>query len=265
MLPKTARLIALCALSIGLSTPALTQPSSKASAGFDAYILTIEARLEQQHRSRDAFLAPVTLPNAGARLHDGELLIEKLTPDPGPNLPDALLFVWRGTAFVPGAKAADFESLLRDFNAYPKVFAPQVVQASILSRTGNYFQPRLRVRQHHVLTVVLDTTYDVAFGHLDPAHGYNLSRSIDISEIESAGTPSEHALPPEKAHGFLWRLNSYWSWEQRDGGLYIQIESASLTRSIPAGLGWAIRPFVESVPRESLEFTLRSAASALRK
>jgi hypothetical protein len=63
----------------------------------------------------------------------------------------------------------------------------------------------------------------------------------------------------------MWRLNTYWSYEERDGGLYMQIESVSLTRSIPSGLGWALGPFVESVPRESLEFTLQAASRALRK
>jgi hypothetical protein len=47
--------------------------------------------------------------------------------------------------------------------------------------------------------------------------------------------------------------------------LYMQVESISLTRSIPTGLGWAVRPYVESVPRESLEFTLRAASNALKK
>jgi hypothetical protein len=60
-------------------------------------------------------------------------------------------------------------------------------------------------------------------------------------------------------------MNTYWSYEERDGGLYMQVESISLTRSIPHGLGWVVRPFVESVPRESLEFTLRSACNALRR
>ena len=73
------------------------------------------------------------------------------------------------------------------------------------------------------------------------------------------------ALSPSEEHGFLWRLNTYWSYEERDGGLYMQIESVSLTRSIPTGFGWLVRPFVESVPRESLEFTLRSMCNALRK
>ena len=265
MLPRIASLITLSALSIGLAFSAGAQPSPEAATGFGNYIRAIEARLDQQHRAADAFLVPVTLPDAAARLAKGDLLIEKLTPVPGPELPGTLLFDWRGTAFVAGAKAADFELLLRDFSAYPKVFVPEVVKGSTLSQEGDHLTSRLRVKQHHVVTVVLDTTYDVTFGHLDPQRGYDLSRSTEISEIESAGTPAENALPPEKAHGFLWRLNSYWSWEERDNGLFIQIESVSLTRSIPPGLGWAVRPMVESIPRESLEFTLRSAANALRK
>jgi galactose mutarotase-like enzyme len=96
-------------------------------------------------------------------------------------------------------------------------------------------------------------------------HGYSLSRSTQISEIAAAGTASERALSAGEEHGFLWRLNTYWSYEERDGGLYMQIESVSLTRSIPLGLGWAIGPFVEKVPRESLEFTLDSTCKALRK
>jgi hypothetical protein len=72
-------------------------------------------------------------------------------------------------------------------------------------------------------------------------------------------------LGPGEEHGFLWRMNTYWSYEERDGGLCIQIESVTLSRSIPIGLGWAIGPFIESVPRDSLEFTLRATSDALRK
>ena len=245
--------------------PALAQPTPAASTGFDTYVHTLENRLDQQHHSSLAVLAHLTTPQADGRLRNGEFLVENLTPTSGPELPGALLFHWRDTAFVARARAADFERLLRDFPNYPKVFAPQVLQSTILSQDGDHLQARMRVRQHHVITVVLDTTYEVTFGRLDPTRGYSLSRSTQITEIDGAGTPSEHALEPTKAHGFMWRLNTYWSWEERDGGLYIQIESVSLTRSIPAGLGWAIRPFVESIPRESLEFTLASAAHALRK
>lgn len=262
LLTQIAAVIALCG---GCASLAVAQPEPAASAAFETYIRGLENRLAQQHRSANTFTAPVNLPDADARLRKGEFLIENLTPNPAPNLPGALLFHWRGTAFVPGATAAEFENILRDFNSYPKYFSPQVLQASILSRNGDHLEARMRVRQKHVITVVLDTTYDVTFGRLDPQHGYSLSRSTKVSEIEDAGTPKERALSPAQAHGFLWRLNTYWTREERDGGLYLQIESVSLTRSIPSGLAWIVRPFVESIPRESLEFTLHAAANALRK
>ena len=176
-----------------------------------------------------------------------------------------MLHHWRGTAFVPGATAADFERLMKDFNAYPKHYAPQVLTAKVLAQQGDHLQATMRVRQQHILTVVMDTSYDVTFARLDARHGYSLSRSTRIAEIDSPGTRSERALSASEEHGFLWRLNTYWSYEERDGGVYMQIESVSLTRSIPRGLGWAIGPFVESVPRESLEFTLRSTYNALRR
>jgi hypothetical protein len=149
------------------------------------------------------------------------------------------------------------------------MYSPEVVRARVVAPqhgpAPDHFVSEMRVKQKHVLTVVLDTTYDVTYGRLDSRHGWSISRSTKISEIDDAGTAKERALPPEKEHGFLWRLNTYWSYEERDGGLYMQIESISLTRGIPAGLGWAIGPFMESVPQESLEFTLRNTRKALAR
>jgi hypothetical protein len=248
----------------------VAEPAPAAVSAFNAYIGALESRLAQQHRTTNAPLAPLSsAAQSEARLHRGELIVEQLTPATGATASGAMLHHWRGTAFAAGAKAADFERLMKDFNSYPRHFAPQVVQAKVLAQQGNRLQAVMRVRQRHVITVVMDTAYDVTFARPDSVsgarRGYSLSRSTRISEIDAPGTSSEHALDSRHEHGFLWRLNTYWSYEERDGGLYMQIESISLTRSIPTGLGWAIGPFVESVPRESLEFTLRSTCNALRR
>ncbi len=213
------------------------------------------------HASSSDFLAPVD----GARLHQGDVMIEELTPAGGKNLGGALLHDWRGTAFAPGATATDFERIMKNFGAYPKYFVPQVMQMRVLAQQSDHYQVTMRVRQQHILTVVMDTGYDVTFARLDALHGYSISRSTRVREIDAPGTGHEHALAPNQDHGFLWRMNTYWSYEEREGGLYIQVESVSLSRSVPMGLGWAIEPFIESVPRESLEFTLRSACKALRR
>jgi hypothetical protein len=235
------------------------EPTPAAVSAFTASVNGLEARLAQQHRARDGFL----VQEDWAALRGGDLRVERV---PSGELPDALEHHWRGSAFVACAKAADFERVLREFETYPRTFSPQVLQAKVLERTGSdHLVGRMRVRQKHVLTVVLDSTYDVTFARLDAQHGYSLSRSTEMREVADAGTPSEHALSAKDEHGYLWRLNSYWSYAEGDGGLYVQIESISMTRSIPTGLGWLIGPFVQSVPRESLEFTLRAACAALRK
>jgi hypothetical protein len=242
----------------------VAEPPAQAVAAFNLYIDGVELRLDRQHRSRDGFLAPLAA-DSQTGLRRGELVIQQLTPSNGGELPGALLHHWRGTAFAAGAKAADFERLMKDFNSYPRHFSPQVIQAKVVVRKDDRMQAVMRVRQRHVITVVMDTAYDVNFGQLDAQHGYSVSRSTRISEIDSAGTANERVLNADEEHGFLWRQNTYWSYEERDGGLYMQIESISLTRSIPAIIGWAVRPFVESVPRESLEFTLRATCNALRR
>jgi hypothetical protein len=255
---------------LAASILAAEEPTPAATAAFNSYVGKVEARLDGQRRANhaagDGFLAAEDV----ARLQRGEVIIEQLTPATGAELPEALLHDWRGTAFVPGATAAGFERVMRDFNAYPQRYAPEVLTARVLAQQGDQYQVTMRVEQKHILTVVMDTAYDVAFGRGNPGRmgalrGYSTSRSTKIAEIDSPGTAHERTLGPSEEHGFLWRLNSYWSYEERDGGLEIQIESVSLSRSIPTGLRWLIGQFIESIPRESLEFTQRATCNALKK
>jgi len=239
------------------------EPPAAATAAFNSYIGGVEARLAREHASAGSILAPVDL----ARVRQGELVIEDLKPARSKDLDGALLQDWRGTAFVPGAKAADFERVMKDFAAFPRNFSPQILQTSAVTKPDDQYQVAMRVRQKHIITVVLDMDYDTKFVRLDrdgAARGYSISRSTRVAEVDGAGTPQERVLPSNEDHGYLWRINNYWTYEERDGGLYIQIESVTLSRSAPAGLGWAVKPFIQSVPRESLEFTLRSVSAKLR-
>lgn len=244
------------ALALSTNASWASAPSS-ANAAFDTYVRTVEARIAAQHASADRF---VVLPPSAQRQQGPT--IERIAVT---QLPGAMLHHWRATQFVPGATAADLDNLLRNYSGYAALFAPQVEQAKAIPAPQGRFHVSMRVRQHHVITVVLDTDYDVTFSQLDAQHRYSISRSTHIREIDAPGTPSEHALAPGREHGFLWRQNTYWSYEERAGGLYIQVESLSLTRSVPTGLGWAIAPYIESIPRDSLEFTLRCICFGLQK
>lgn len=242
------------------------QPGTAAAEAFVAYTRAVEHRLAVQQAGGPFVVQPAA---GSAELRGGGMVIEPVheagAANPLPGGSRAMLHHWRGTVFVPGGTAAGFQRLLRDLAAYPRVFAPEVLRASVVSGGGDEMQTALRVREHHVLTVTLDGTYDVTIRAADAHRGASVSRSLRLAEIAEPGTAAEHALGPSAEHGYLYRLNTYWSWDERDGGLYVQMETVSLSRAIPAGLRWALQPYVDSVPRDSLTFTLSAVQRALKR
>jgi hypothetical protein len=133
----------------------------------------------------------------------------------------------------------------------------------MVEHNGGDFKVHYRLRKKKVVTVILDTDYEVHRHTIDTAHAYSDSYSTRIAQVENAGEPNEHELPPGKDGGYMWRLNSYWRYFESGRGVYVQCEAISLTRDIPAALNWIIAPFIESIPKESLEFTLQSTRSAV--
>ena len=123
----------------------------------------------------------------------------------------------------------------------------------------------LRLLKKKVITVVLASEHDVKYTPQDKTRWRSVSRTTKIAEVENAGKPDERELPPGTGEGFLWKLNSYWRFEERDGGTWLECEAISLTRDVPTGLGWIILPIIRDLPKQSLENTLRSTRTALGK
>ena len=257
-------------LGLPLTVSAIT-PDPTALQEFDRYVWLTEQRMEAEVRPGGAFLRIEALP-AETRLQDeallrnGEVITERLeTRDQDRQIetPGALIHHWVGTIFVPRVSLDQVLGLVQDYDRHQQYYAPQVVRSKLIARSGDEFKVYLRLRQKDVITVVLDTEHDVRYTRLDDNRAYSRSFSTRIAELEHAGEPNERALAPEKDHGFLWRLDSFWRFEQRGGGVYVQCEAISLTRDIPLGLGPLVGPFLESIPKASLELTLRETRDAL--
>ena len=178
-------------------------------------------------------------------------------------VPGALLHHWRGAAFVPGARAVDMLALLHDYNRLSTYFAPEVESSHLLSEHAGDATVAMRLRKPMVVTVVLDTEYDVRTAITRPGEGYSISRSTHVWEIDAAGTAHERRMIEGGDDGFLWRLNTYWSFLEVPDGLLIECEAISLTRDVPAGLGWLVAPVIQDMPRDSLKFTLTATRNAL--
>lgn len=246
----------------------LTRPALNA---FNRYVQLTEERIHAELTPAGPFLYLDQLPPQARdaeynRIRQGEVSIHRLTTlDHGRKIdaPDALLHHWVGVIFIPGATLRQTLALVQDYSNHQKYYAPDVERSQLLKHNGNDFQVFYRLKRHKVITVVLNTNYDVHYETLSPNRSYSRSYSTRIAEVADPGEKGEHEKPVDDGNGFMWRLYSYWRFEQRDGGTYVQCEAISLSRDIPTGLGWMIGPFVESVPRDSLEFTLKKTGAAL--
>jgi hypothetical protein len=241
-------------------------------AAFTRYLALTEAGIASTHAGQGPFLWIDAQPPADrAKLYDrlraGEVVVAKLrTRDAGKNIdvPDGLIHDWLGTVFFPGATLQESVRLVQDYDHYPEHFGPLITRAKLRAREDDRFDVTMRLYAKKVITVVLDADYLIDY-HVEDRRAWNASRTTRVAEVESAGQPDEHEKPPDTGGGYMWRANLYCSFEQRAEGTYEQCESVSLSRDVPFWLSWIVKPFLTTVPREALEFSLGRARKALAK
>ena len=244
----------------------------KTLEAFERYVQATEARINKELARPGEFLDVEGLPEpqrsqALAMLKRGNVYMERLrTLDASGHridAPDGIIHHWMGAVFIPGVTLPQTLALVEDYDHHQDIYKPEVVRSKLLSHNGNDFKIFYRLRKKKVITVTLNTQHDVHYFPVDATHCYSRSYSTRIAEVADADTPQEHEKPIGHDCGFLWRMNSYWRFERKDGGVYVECESVSLTRDIPTGLGWLIEPFITGIPRESLLMTMNSTRSAL--
>jgi hypothetical protein len=240
---------------------------------FDRYVRLTDARndTELEHGTsllRADDLAEPQRTEAHAELKSGQVWIQRLqTRDAGATIhcPDGMIHHWVGVIFVPGVRVQDVLTVLEDYDRHAVYYAPDVERSKTESREGDQFRVLLRFRRHKVITVVLNTEHDVRYFHDSDIRAHSRSSAARIAEVENPGKSDEREKTPGEDDGFLWRMETWWRMIEGDGGVYVQSEVVSLTRDIPTGLGWLIAPFVTSVPKESLTFTLQATRKAVEK
>jgi hypothetical protein len=263
-------LAAVVMMSLAAASPAaasedaLLQP--KTAADFAKYVAAVEARSAREVAGHEPFLDVERQPAAQlartmAALRRGEVIVTRgAARDASSNeiaIDGGLINHWRGTVFVPKVTLDHLLSVLQEPQT-DKHKQEDVLASRVLERHGDTQKVYLRLRRTKFVTVVYDTEYDVEYKRLAPDRALSNSISTKIVEIENAGTAKERALPEGNDHGYMWKLNSYWRYKQADGGVFVEIESLTLSRDLPAIIGPLIRPIVNSTARESMSRTLAS-------
>ena len=204
--------------------------------------------------------------DALAQLMAGKVLMRRLSTKAegrDPDLPGGMIHDWQGMVFISGAKLDAVLRVLEDYNHHATYFAPDVEKSHIESHAGDDYRVFMRFRRHKVVTVVLNTTHDVTYYRDTPIRAHSRSSAVRIAQVENAGEADEREKTPGEDDGFLWKMETWWRMEERDGGVYVQNEAVTLTRNIPTGLGWLIEPFITKIPKETLEFTLQATRNAV--
>ena len=246
--------------------PAPAKLRSETVAVFDRYVHLTEERNEAELKRGSAVLwvdslSPARRTEAYAALKRGEVQIERLsTLDNGKPVvcPGGMIHHWVGVIFISGAKLDDVLAILEDYDHQSTYYSPDVERSKIESRDGDHYRVFLRFRRHNVITVVLNTVHEVHYVHDAPGRAHSRSSAVRIAEVENPGKSDEREKQPGDDGGFLWRMETWWRMEERDGGVYVQSEAASLTRDIPTGLNWLVGPFIAGIPKETLAFTLEA-------
>lgn len=249
---------------VGIPSPAWAGPGPGAVRGWTSYEGSVDGRFAAASENGTFFVLDGTPDGAGWRdaARRGVVRMAELST---PSISGGKMHHWIGAVFVPGLTVDDVLERLQRYAGKEEAFYDDVLASRLLWRDGDRLGVFMQLRRESVITVTYNTEHDVRYRRLGRVRAAIRSASTKIAELANAGTPREREKGTDDDHGFLWRLNAYWRYEQVDGGVLIECESVSLSRSIPI----VLRPFVTStvdrIARESLEKTLRSVRAFLTK
>jgi len=239
-------------------------------SAFENYVAATEARLAQNVERGEPFwvdeLGKQKREQAYQELKAGKVElrhVSKETAGLDAAIPGGMIHDWQGMVFIAEARLDEVLSLLQDYDHHATYYAPDVERAKIQAHEGDHFRVFMRFRRKKVITVVLNTEQEITYYRDSPTRAHSRSSAVRIAEVDNAGTPQEKEKTPGDDNGFMWRLETWWRMEERDGGVYVQNEVVSLTRDVPAVLAWMIEPFLTSIPKESLEFTMEATRRAV--
>ena len=215
--------VPLAPVATGTGGEVLRPPTVRA---FERYVELAESRMDTKMRGRNTFLYVDGLAEAergrtNAVLRRGEVFIGRLeTRDQGKavTIPDGLVHHWVGVALIAGVRVNDAVRLVQDYDRHADIYAPAVQRSKVLARDGDKVRVFLRFYQKRVVAVTVNSEHEAEFFRAGENRVYSRIRSVRIAEVADAGEAGEREKPVGDDGGYLWRLNTYWRFLERDAG-----------------------------------------------
>ncbi|MGE3519161.1 MAG: hypothetical protein AB7J63_09430, partial [Vicinamibacterales bacterium] len=152
--------------------------------------------------------------DAGAAFTNGSVLQGRRIAVPG-----GMVHEWRGAITIPAITVRRLVDALSTPGLPPP--ADDILEARVMSRSGDDLRVYMKVKRTALLTVVYETEHEVSFTRHSDRLATSRSVATRISEIDGSD------------RGFLWRLNSYWTYRQVGDAVEVSLLTLSLSRDIP--------------------------------
>ena len=261
-LRAAAAALTVCAASAVLVAAELHEETVEA---WDRYIAATAQRVSAELDDGERFLV-LDFHEEAARLRRevlaGNVVVERMhaLDERGDrfDVPKGAIHHWMGAILVPDAELSDVVDGLQ-YDIPTHELQESVLESRVLSRDGDKLELYTKV--------LLDTPMASAQYNIDQALEYvrlgdgrawSWAAATRIAELEDPGSANEREKPIGNDSGMLWRMKMYWRYEQVDGGVLVEVEQLTLSRSAPALLRWILAPAMNSGPRDSVSDMLQS-------
>jgi hypothetical protein len=237
---------------------------AETKAAWDAYLQAANAAMQARLQPGAHFLWIDDEPGRAEAIRTKGLYIAPVGRHIPKKVPSGLIHDWLGVGFVPNVKIEDILRIVRDYDRYKEIYQPGVIDSVSHGSDGvkDLFSMRLANRSV-VSKTALDTDDEASYLRVDDRRWYGFSNTTRICEVDKFGTPGQRTLPEDQGTGLIWRLSSITRLEERDGGVYAELEAIALSRDIPAAFRLFVTPIVRRVSRDSLATSLHQTKVAI--
>lgn len=256
-------LVALAAAPrLGVLHAAELQPATYSA--WQAYLQTADTRMRARLGDGGHFLWIDEAPGRNQILRDGAIPVSPGTGDGTQVVPGGLIHHWIAAMFIPHANLAGVLRVAHDYADYKQFYRPAIVDSKLLGSAGREESFEMR-SLHRVLlvTAVMDSQFVTRDFPVDAKRWYIVADATRVQEVENYGQPNERLLPPDRGRGYVWRLHTVTRYEERNGGVYVEMETIALSRPVPAAVRWMVNPVVARFSRSELMTSLRQTREAV--
>jgi hypothetical protein len=262
--PRTLLVLVMATLLLPVRTDAANLKPETVAA-WDSYVRSANATLQERIQSGDSFLWSHETPERLASLQKGEILVAPMSKQNPRKVPGGLIHHWIGAAFLPNAKLDGVVDITRAYDHYKEFYRPSVLESKALASNGDQdtFSMVLMNKALFMKSAV-DADYRASNIRLDRSRLYSVSTTTRVQENEDYGPSGERRMPEGEGGGYVWKVFNITRMEQRDQGVYIEIETMVLSREVPAAMRLVVDPIVRRVARGSMLTSIQQTRDVVR-